>query len=35
MKTRNIAIWAIAALAASLLAAPAAHSQTERFSATN
>jgi len=34
MKTRNIGIWAIAALAASLLAAPAAHSQTEVFSAT-
>jgi hypothetical protein len=33
MKTKNISIWAIAALAASLLAAPAAHSQTERFSA--
>ena len=34
MKTRNISIWAITTLAASLLAAPAAHSQTERFSAT-
>jgi CHRD domain len=34
MKTRNIGIWAIAALAASLLAAPAAHSQTEVFSAS-
>ena len=34
MKTKNIGIWAIAALAVSLLAAPAAHSQTERFSAT-
>ena len=34
MKTKNIRIWAIAALAVSLLAAPAAHSQTERFSAT-
>ena len=33
MKTKNIGFWAIAALAASLLAAPAAHSQTERFSA--
>ena len=34
MKTRNIGIWAIAALAASLLTAPAAHSQTEPFSAS-
>jgi CHRD domain len=35
MKTKDIGIWTIAALAASLLAAPAAHSQTtERFSAT-
>ena len=34
MKTKNIGIWAIAALAVSLLAAPAAHSQTESFSAT-
>ena len=34
MKTRNIGIWAIAALSTSLLAAPAAHSQTERFSAS-
>lgn len=34
MKTKNIGIAAIAALAVSLLAAPAAHSQTERFSAT-
>jgi hypothetical protein len=34
MKIRNIGIWAIAALAASLLAAPAARSQTERFSAS-
>jgi CHRD domain len=33
MKTRNISIWAITTLAVSLLAAPAAHSQTERFSA--
>lgn len=33
MKTRNISIWAITALAASLLAAPVAYSQTERFSA--
>jgi CHRD domain len=29
MKTRNIRFWTIAALAASLLVAPAAHSQTE------
>ena len=34
MKTKNIGIWAITVLAASLLAAPAAHSQTERFSAS-
>jgi hypothetical protein len=34
MKTKNIGIGAIAALAVSLLAAPAAHSQTERFFAT-
>jgi len=33
MKTKNIGFWAIAAIAASLLAAPAAHSQRERFSA--
>jgi hypothetical protein len=33
MKTRNISIWAITTLAASLLAATAARSQTERFSA--
>ena len=33
MKTRNIRILAITTLAASLLAAPAAYSQTERFSA--
>ena len=33
MKTRNISIWAITALAASLLAIPPAYSQTERFSA--
>jgi hypothetical protein len=32
MKTKNIGFWAIAALAASVLATPAAHSQTERFS---
>jgi hypothetical protein len=34
MKTKTIGFWAIAALAASMLAVPAAHSQTERFSAT-
>ncbi|PYI62453.1 MAG: hypothetical protein DMF07_13555 [Verrucomicrobia bacterium] len=34
MKIKNIRIWAIAALVESLLAAPAAHSQMERFSAT-
>jgi len=34
MKTRNMGFWTIAALAASLLVAPAAHSQTERFSAS-
>jgi hypothetical protein len=34
MKIRNIGIWAIAALAVSLLAASAARSQTERFSAS-
>ena len=34
MKTRNIGIWTIVALAASLMIAPAAHSQTERFSAS-
>jgi CHRD domain. len=33
MKTRNIGFWTIAALAASLLVAPAAFSETERFSA--
>ena len=33
MKARNIHIWAITALFAILLAAPAARSQTERFSA--
>ena len=33
MKTKNIGFWVIATLAASLLAAPAAHSRTERFSA--
>jgi hypothetical protein len=34
MKTKNIGFWIILALAASMLAAPAAHSQTERFSAS-
>ena len=34
MKTRNIGFWAMIALAVSMLAAPAAHSQTERFSAS-
>jgi hypothetical protein len=34
MKAKNIHIWAIAALSAILLAAPAAHSQTEVFSAS-
>ena len=33
MKTRNIGIWAIATLAASLFAVPAARSATEKFSA--
>ena len=33
MKTKNIVLWAIAAVMANLLAAPIAHSQTERFSA--
>ena len=33
MKSRIIGFWTIAALAASMLAAPAAYSQTERFSA--
>ena len=34
MKTRNIGIWAIATLAASLFAVPAARSATEKFSAS-
>ena len=34
MKIRNIGFWTITALAVSMLAAPAAYSQTERFSAT-
>jgi CHRD domain len=34
MKTTNIGFWIIVALAASVLAAPAVHSQTENFSAS-
>jgi hypothetical protein len=34
MKTKNIGFWTIAILAGSMLVAPAAYSQTERFSAT-
>ena len=34
MKTTNIGLWIIAALAASVLVVPVAHSQTERFSAS-
>jgi CHRD domain len=34
MKTKNIGFWAVAAVMANLLAAPVAHSQTERFSAS-
>ena len=34
MKTKNIGFWLVFALTASVLAAPAAHSQTERFSAS-
>jgi hypothetical protein len=34
MKNKNIGLWAIAAVMASLLAAPMANSQTERFSAS-
>ena len=34
MKSNNIGFWTIAALAASMLAASAAYSQTERFSAS-
>jgi hypothetical protein len=34
MKTKNIGFWVITALAVSMLAAPAVHSQTERFSAS-
>jgi hypothetical protein len=31
MKTKNIGLWVIIALAVSMLAAPAVHSQAERF----
>jgi len=34
MKTKNVGFWLIFALTASVLAAPVAHSQTERFSAS-
>ena len=34
MKTKNIGLWVIIGLAVSMLAAPAVHSQTERFSAS-
>ena len=34
MKTKNMGLWVITALAVSMLAAPAVHSQTERFSAS-
>ena len=34
MKTKNVGFWLIFALTASVLAAPPAHSQTERFSAS-
>ena len=34
MKTKNVGFWLILALTASVLVAPAAHSQTERFSAS-
>ena len=34
MKTKNIMFWAVAAVTANLLAASAAYSQTERFSAS-
>jgi hypothetical protein len=34
MKTKNIIFWAVAAVTANLLAASAAYSQTERFSAS-
>ena len=34
MKTKNVGFWIILALTATVLVAPAAHSQTERFSAS-
>ena len=34
MKTKNVGVWLILALTASVLVTPAAHSQTERFSAS-
>jgi len=34
MKTKNVGFWIILALTTSVLVAPAAHSQTERFSAS-
>lgn len=34
MKTKNIGLWVIIAVAVNMLAAPAVHSQTERFSAS-
>lgn len=34
MKTKNVGFWIMLALTASVLIAPAAHSQTERFSAS-
>ena len=34
MKTKNVGFWIILALTASVLVAPTAHSQTERFSAS-
>src|SRR5262245_28999720 len=34
MKNKNVGFWIILALTANVLVAPAAHSQTERFSAT-
>ena len=34
MKTKSMGLWVITALAVSMLAAPAVHSQTERFSAS-
>jgi len=34
MKSTNVRFWIIATVAASLFVSPAAHSQTERFSAS-